>query len=200
MGLREAKKRKVRASIIENSIALFRRQGFEATTVREISTVCELSEATFFNYFPTKDAVLNAWAHDLVEGHFRAGLGPGERRLRPFLRTLCDGLAAAVEADREFAARAWTRARLPSNCPAPGIHLVETAQERGELRRDLSAPELGGISYVAIFGSLAAWLLREEPRGPLASELRRATDLVLDGSRRRNERVRPSGRAAPPPA
>ena len=200
MGLRESKKRKVRASIIENSIALFRQQGFEATTVRAISGACELSEATFFNYFPTKDAVLSAWAHDMVEGHFRDGLGPGDRRLRPFLRTLCDALAAAVEADREFAARAWVRARLPASCPESGVRMVETAQERGELRRDLSAPQLGGIIYVAIFGALAAWLSRNEPRGPLAPELRRAADLVLDGSRRRNERVRLSGRAAPPPA
>lgn len=200
MGLREAKKRKVRAAIIENSIALFRRQGFEATTVRAISQACELSEATFFNYFPTKDAVLSAWAHALVEGHFGDRQGPGDRGLRTFLRSRCDVLAEAVETDREFAARAWARARLPSNCPESGVRMVEAAQAQGELRRDVSALQLGGIIYVALFGALASWLSRDEPRGPLAPELRRATDLVLDGSRRRNERVRVTAQAVTPPA
>ena len=63
-------------------------------------------------------------------------------------------------------------------------------------RRDLSARQVGGILYVSLFGTIADWLEREAPRGPLVSELRRGADLVLDGSRRRNERVRPVARPA----
>ena len=88
MGLRETKKQKMRASIIENAIGLFREQGFEATTVRGISLACEMSEATFFNYFSTKDAVLSAWAHGLVERHFEPENGLAESRLRPAVRRL----------------------------------------------------------------------------------------------------------------
>ncbi len=199
MGLRETKKQKIRASIIENAIALFREHGFETTTVREISVACELSEATFFNYFPTKDAVLSAWAHGVVEGHLDVEGGPGNRGLRPVLRGLCDSLASAIEGDRDFAARAWVRARLPAGSPEVAARLAKAAQDAGQLRRDLSARQLGGILYVSICGTIADWLSRDEPRGPLASELRRATDLVLDGARRRNERVRPTSRATPAP-
>ena len=197
MGLRESKKQKLRASIIENAIGLFREHGFEATTVRGISQACEVSEATFFNYFPTKDAVLSAWAHGLVERHFEPAHGLAEHRLRPVMRRLCDSLASTVEGDREFAARAWARVKLPLGPPEVVAGIFETGQAGGELRRDLSPRQLGGIFYAAVCGTLADWLAREEPRGSLASELRRAADLVLDGSRRRNERVKPAPGAAP---
>ncbi len=197
MGLRETKKQKMRASIIENAIGLFREQGFEATTVRGISLACEMSEATFFNYFSTKDAVLSAWAHGLVERHFEPENGLAESRLRPSVRRLCDCLALTLEGDRDFAARAWAKAKLPLGPPDGVVGIFETGQAAGELRRDLSARQLGGIFYAAVCGTLADWLAREEPRGSLGSELRSATDLVLDGSRRRNERVKPALGAAP---
>ena len=198
MGLREIKKQKIRAAIIENAIALFREHGFEATTVREISGACEVSEATFFNYFPTKDAALSAWAHGVVERHFDHGGASGQRGVRPLVRGICDSLASTIEGDRDFAARAWARARIPAGSPEGATRIVKQGQDAGQLRRDLSASQLGGIFYVAICGTIADWLSREETRGPLAPELRRATDLVLDGSRRRNERVRlPAPRSTP---
>ena len=190
MGLRETKKQKMRASIIEAAIGLFRAQGFEATTVRGISVACEVSEATFFNYFSTKDAVLSAWAHGLLERHFALETGLAESRLRPAVRRLCDSLATTLEGDREFAARVWARAKLPLGPPGGVVRIFEAGQAAGELRRDLGARQLGGIFYAAVCGTLADWLAREEPRGSLASDLRGATDLVLDGCRRRNERVK----------
>jgi len=200
MGLREAKKERVRASVIENAVALFREHGFESTTVRQICTACEISEASFFNYFPTKGSVLGAWAHGLVEERFEQLDASPERGLRPAVRSLCADLGRAIENDAEFAARAWSRASIPSRTPEAAERLVRAGQDASQLRRDLSARQMGGILYVSVCGAIADWLVREPPRGPLASELRRAADLVLDGSRRRNERVRPTSGPAPTPS
>ena len=197
MGLREAKKQKVRFVVIENAIALFRERGFEATKVREIAKAAEISEATFFNYFPTKDAVLSDWAHaGVIELLERASEG-GDRGVRPVMRAVCVDLAARIEVDRAFAARAWERARLTAPGP-PGalIALLEAGQSGGQLRRDLSSRQLGEILYAAIVRTIASWLERAAPAGSLAPELRRSVDLVLDGARRRNERVRPGASAA----
>jgi AcrR family transcriptional regulator len=199
MGLREAKKQKIRASIIENAVALFRESGFEATTVRKVAERCELSEATFFNYFPTKDAVLSAWAHGVVDAAFDAAARDEARGVRPALRSLCAGLAREVESDRTFAARAWVRARMPSGPPEPAIRMLEASQAEGTLRRDLSARQMGDILYASICATIGSWLGRQAPEGSLAPELRRAADLVLDGARRRNERVRPTSAAATAP-
>jgi AcrR family transcriptional regulator len=57
-GLRERKKAKTRSAIREHAIRLFRKQGYQATTVEQIAAAAEVSPATFFRYFPTKEDVV----------------------------------------------------------------------------------------------------------------------------------------------
>ena len=59
IGLRERKKARNRAAVQAHALRLFRRQGYDATTVQQIIDAAEVSESTFFRYFPTKaDVVL----------------------------------------------------------------------------------------------------------------------------------------------
>jgi AcrR family transcriptional regulator len=55
VGLRERKKQRTRALIAETARQLFVERGFEAVSVAEIAREAEVSEATVFNYFPTKE-------------------------------------------------------------------------------------------------------------------------------------------------
>jgi AcrR family transcriptional regulator len=57
-GLRERKKARLRQQIIETAIRLFRKQGYERTRIDDIVKILEISQPTFFRYFPSKDAVL----------------------------------------------------------------------------------------------------------------------------------------------
>jgi AcrR family transcriptional regulator len=57
-GLRERKKARLRQQIIETAIRLFRKQGYEKTRIDDIVKILEISQPTFFRYFPSKDAVL----------------------------------------------------------------------------------------------------------------------------------------------
>ena len=57
-GLRERKKARLRQQIIDTAIRLFRKQGYEKTRVDDIVRILEISQPTFFRYFPSKDAVL----------------------------------------------------------------------------------------------------------------------------------------------
>src|SRR5260370_9736192 len=57
-GLRERKKARLRQQIIETAIQLFRKQGYKKTRVDDIVEIIEISQLTFFRYFPSKDAVL----------------------------------------------------------------------------------------------------------------------------------------------
>ena len=57
-GLRERKKAKLRGQIVETGLRLFRARGYENTRVDDIVQALEISQPTFFRYFPSKDALL----------------------------------------------------------------------------------------------------------------------------------------------
>jgi AcrR family transcriptional regulator len=55
LGLRERKKLRTRQLIAETARGMFAERGFDAVTVAEVARAAEVSEATVFNYFPTKE-------------------------------------------------------------------------------------------------------------------------------------------------
>lgn len=64
-GLRERKKRRTRASLIEAAADLCLRQGYDATTVEQIAAAADVSPRTFSRYFPTKESVITAMNGDM---------------------------------------------------------------------------------------------------------------------------------------
>jgi AcrR family transcriptional regulator len=58
VGLRELKKKRSRELIAATARRLFIERGFEAVPVAEIARAAEVSEATVFNYYPTKEDLL----------------------------------------------------------------------------------------------------------------------------------------------
>lgn len=56
-GLRERKKLRTRAVLIDAAMELCLNQGYEQTTVEQIAAAADVSPRTFSRYFPTKDAV-----------------------------------------------------------------------------------------------------------------------------------------------
>ncbi len=101
-GLRERKKARLRQRIIDTSIRLFRRRGYEKTRVDDIVRVLEISQPTFFRYFPSKDAVLRevgrrgfACIKEHLETELSNDASTAER-----LRRMYRGMAREVASDR----------------------------------------------------------------------------------------------------
>lgn len=67
LGLRERKKQRTRATLIDAAVELCDRQGFERTTVDQIAAIADVSPRTFSRYFPTKDAIALALIDDALD-------------------------------------------------------------------------------------------------------------------------------------
>ncbi|GHJ47074.1 hypothetical protein Cs7R123_44160 [Catellatospora sp. TT07R-123] len=66
-GLRERKKRDVQHTIRTAALRLFLQHGYAAVSVEQIAAAANVARTTFFNYFPSKEAVLTDPDPDLVE-------------------------------------------------------------------------------------------------------------------------------------
>lgn len=133
IGLRERKKAKTRAAIQQHALRLFRDQGYSATTVTQIAEAAEISESTFFRYFPTKEhVVLEDEFDDALMTAFDAQ--PPEltpiQAMRGALRTVLGALPAEDRA--EIRERADLIFSVPELRAAMAGRIVETLQRTSE--------------------------------------------------------------------
>jgi AcrR family transcriptional regulator len=105
IGLRQRKKLRTRAAIAETARRLFAQRGFETVSVSEIAREAEVSEATVFNYFPTKEDLVYQGLEAFEEEMLAA------IRERPAGASALDAFAAFVTQPRGFLAAADVSAR-----------------------------------------------------------------------------------------
>lgn len=72
--LREKNKQKVTERIVASAMELFKAHGCEQTTMDDIAAKAEISRATLFNYFPSKDALMIPWVQEIIDEFVRPGL------------------------------------------------------------------------------------------------------------------------------
>lgn len=143
-GLRERTRLAVRAELSRLAVELFVRQGFERTTVDDITAAAGLSKRSFFRYFPAKeDAIFGDL--DLLGEEVRA-----ELRERPAGEAPWDSLHQVL--------RGWSERIHSAGAVAEKLDLIETTpalrarfQHKREQLRDEIAAELrerqpGGLS------------------------------------------------------
>jgi AcrR family transcriptional regulator len=72
-GLRERKKSRTRATLIEVAAQLCVEHGYDNTTVEQIAAAADVSPRTFSRYFPTKETVVTA-VTDELDGYIAEAL------------------------------------------------------------------------------------------------------------------------------
>ena len=166
-GLRERKKARQREVLLQVGIELFRSRGYEQTTVDDIARAADISQPTFYKYFPSKDALLRDFAMTggvrALEGLSALG-GSVESRLRGFFHLM----AAYMTSERQLwhaiaISNAYNPVRDPEILKSPDAttrfmeRLLAEGQERGELTRDFSAVRLGSVLEGLMLRACIEW-------------------------------------------
>src|ERR1700761_5671264 len=81
-GRRTRKARETRERIAQAAVRLFLKDGFERTTLDAIAEAADISRRTFFHYFESKEAILQA-VEDGAEASFRQALANTPASLTP---------------------------------------------------------------------------------------------------------------------
>jgi AcrR family transcriptional regulator len=139
-GLRERKKAQTRAAIQSHALRLFREQGYDATTIEQIIDAADVSESTFFRYFPTKeDLVLRDDYDPLIVAAYEAqppGLPP-----IPAVRAAFRALFAQMPAQQR--AEQQQRVALVLSVPKLRAAMLDQYSQTMQLLADAMAKRAG---------------------------------------------------------
>jgi len=186
---RERKKLETQQSLMDTALRLFCERGYEATTVEDITEATDVAKGTFFNYFPTKDAVLPAIAADRLR-QLEDALTPQRgapdsavARIKLALRLMSeDPLCNPRLARRLFTAVMRRRELNPGHAIRDLlIEQVHQAQDSGDIREDVDPVYLGSLIRAIFFQLLMLWHHGHRP-APLPEMLDDSIDLLMDGA------------------
>jgi AcrR family transcriptional regulator len=193
-GLRERKKARLRQQIIDTSIRLFRKRGYENTRVDDIVQVLEISQPTFFRYFPSKDAVLREVGRRgfaCIKEHLETELS-SDASMADRLRRMYQGMAREVESDRPlWRAVVLSGAMDPVRSPemrrpeevAVSLlrEILAEGQRRGEITRTFPVTHLAEFMEGLYTTTVRRWAVDLTGPHSLSERVRSAVEFFLCG-------------------
>lgn len=196
VGLRERKKARLRQQIIETAIKLFRKHGYENTRIDDIVQLLEISQPTFFRYFPSKDAVLaevGRRGYSCMKEHLEAELSSGTA-IAGRLRHMYMSMAREVESDQPlWRAVVLSGAMDPVRSPeirkhrecATGLlrELLRDGQKQGEITRAFSVDYLTEFMEGLYASVVRRWAVGLTGSHSLTDYVSGAVEFFLSGAR-----------------
>jgi AcrR family transcriptional regulator len=187
---RERKKKETRQRLLSAAMELFREQGYTATTVEDITDRADVAKGTFFNYFPSKEALLSElsiWGIEKLRTEIEVSNGAPSSpvaRIKLLLGLLQEQVGGQMKLPRRaFAARLFhpppaeqARRRLS------GIltELVSEAQACGEIRAELDVMQVSKFLHMSFFWSMMTSQGEDCDQSPLV-HFENIIDLWMDG-------------------
>src|SRR6202044_3928063 len=185
---RDRRRAEIRERLFRAALTLFAERGYLETTVEDITEAADVGKGTFFNYFRTKEHVLATFGAERLASIERALERAKSGPVMPVLQDLAVDLishktenAALLRAIyAAHASCASVRAELHKRLQIGRRLLAEIfaiAQERGEVRRNISPAEMARLVQIVLLGVTLAWALH--PDSTLRLTAQQAWDLFL---------------------
>lgn len=187
---RERKKEETRQRLLSVSLELFHEQGYSTTTVEDITERADVAKGTFFNYFPSKEALLSelsVWGIEKLQTAIDVSNGAPQSpvaRIKLLMRLLQEQMGEKMKLPRRaYVARLFTpHPTQHARCRLSAIltDLVSEAQTRGEIRAELDAVLVSNLLHMSFFWSMVT--CQENDAGtPLQAQFENIIDLWMDG-------------------
>ena len=182
----------LRERLFRAALDLFAKQGFAETTVEDITNAADVGKGTFFNYFPSKDHILLAFA-EMQLAKLRLAVEEARRTSQPmpqFMRSLAALMTQEPVRNPDiirvlllaFLSNSQVReAMLDLQARVLAFHteMIQLGQGRGEIRADLPAAEIALVFRQTIFGTLLIWSLYGD--SSLQSRMDSAFEIIWSG-------------------
>jgi AcrR family transcriptional regulator len=193
-GLRERKKAKTRLAISEVATKMFIERGFDAVTVAEVAAAADVSVATIFNYFETKEDLFFDREGEVIAAHSRVlrERAVGETVASALRRAFYEAIDASLPrlgSDggsflRTLEASPALRARARFALEKTEAALAETLAEETGAAADDRTPRVVAAMIVAIEQVLMedarAAILRGDSVGTAKRRLRRTCERAFE--------------------
>ncbi len=186
-----------RRLILDAAVKVFARQGFHACRVSDVADEAGVAYGLVYHYFSSKDEILDTVFLERWELLLKliAEVDSGDAPARDKLRSIASFIIDSYDNDPDVmkviivevtrAANSFGRTHLPKIREAYQLiaDVVAKAQERGELRADVT-PDFAALAfYGAIEQVLTGWIFALLPQSPeyMEAAKEQIVDTICDG-------------------
>ena len=192
---RARKKLETKQKIIKIAMYLFRKQGFESTSMEQISDDVDISKATLYNYFPVKEAIISEyWQSSVKELKLQLLqmiqlLPDTNKRLHKTFTKAASELFKSKQDIYKIYLSFWFKniadpslsENLQSGFEDIFTMIIKLGRQTSEIRRDISVEVLVKHLEVSFLTACMSWLT--DPKlYPLEKTLTETVSLFMEGA------------------
>lgn len=191
VGRRERHKRATYEKLYTAALELFTEQGYEETSIEDITERADVARGTFFNYFDKKEEVITAWGarrRDTLRTEL-GGIAGGGMDVLSGLENCMRALARINKAEwrtTQVMLAAWVRCGHPifeePYATPLFAEIVSAGKDAGEIAEHVDPVLVGNILRDVYLGVLYRYVGRGRQPTTLASELVTTMRLVMTGA------------------
>jgi len=190
----DRRKAETKARILKVAVDLFLAQGYEKTTVEQITAKADVAKGTFFNHFPTKEAVLCFLGEMRVEmlqemlSREVSNLQNSKEKIQRVFHILSEENERNKEMTALITREMFSKKLISMNEEKESQRLLKDAlvliliegQQSGEFRSNFQPEHAANLMVSSYFYTLFQWL-ENETKQSLDKELADRLDIILAG-------------------